>query len=97
MSEAEKAAERLAKAEKDAAEARTEALRFRIATKHGISDEDADTFLTGGDEETLTRQATRLIALSKPGTPRPDPSQGSQGGDPTGGADMNALLRGKRR
>ena len=60
--EAQKTAERLAEAEKAAAEARSEALRLRIATKHGISDEDADLFLTGTDEETLTRQAERLSA-----------------------------------
>lgn len=49
--------------ERDAA--RVEALRLRIATKHGISDEDADLFLTGTDEETLTKQAQRLSARSK--------------------------------
>lgn len=59
-SEAEKAAERLATAEKDAADARREALRFRVAAKFQIDDEDADLFLTGSDEETLTRQAQRL-------------------------------------
>jgi thioesterase domain-containing protein len=60
--EAQKAAERLAAAEKDAAAARAEALRFRIASKFSIGDEDADLFLTGTDEETLTRQAERLSA-----------------------------------
>lgn len=58
--EAQKAAERLAAAEKEAQEAKAEALRLRIAAKHGISEEDADLFLTGTDEETLTRQAERL-------------------------------------
>lgn len=59
-SETEKQSERLAQAERDAQAARTEALRLRVATKHGISEEDADLFLTGQDEETLTRQAKRL-------------------------------------
>jgi len=59
-SEAQKTADRLAAAEKDAADARREALRLRVAAKHGIGDEDADLFLTGSDEETLTRQAQRL-------------------------------------
>jgi membrane protein involved in colicin uptake len=92
QSEAEKAAKRLAQAEQDATAARAEALRFRIATRHGISDEDADTFLTGTDEDTLMRQAQRLVALAKPGTPAPDPSQGSRGqaADPD---DMNQRLR----
>lgn len=61
-SEAERLSERLAEAEKAAEQARVEALRFRIATKFSISDEDADLFLTGSDEETLTRQAERLAS-----------------------------------
>lgn len=76
-------------AEAETATARTEALRWRIAAKHGISDEDADTFLTGTDEESLTKQAERLTALAKtaePNTspgPRPDLSQGSHSGTPS--------------
>jgi len=58
--EAEKAAERLRAAETDATTARSEALRLRVAAKHGISEEDADLFLTGTDEATLTKQAERL-------------------------------------
>jgi hypothetical protein len=42
--------------------ARAEALRLRVASKFGIGDEDADLFLTGSDEETLTKQAERLAA-----------------------------------
>jgi regulator of protease activity HflC (stomatin/prohibitin superfamily) len=60
--EAQKTADRLAAAEKDAASARAEALRLRIASKFGIGDEDADLFLTGSDEATLTKQAERLTA-----------------------------------
>lgn len=59
-SDADKQAERIARLEKDAADARTEALRMRIAAKHKISDEDAELFLTATDEDTLTRQAKRL-------------------------------------
>jgi hypothetical protein len=59
-SEAEKVAERLAAAERDAQTARAEALRLRVAAKFGISDEDADLFLVGTDEATLTKQAERL-------------------------------------
>jgi hypothetical protein len=59
-SEAEKAAERAAAAESERDAAKAEALRLRIAAKHGVSDDDADLFLTGTDEETLTRQAERL-------------------------------------
>lgn len=47
-----------ATAERDAA--RAEALRLRVAVAHSISTEDADLFLTGTTEETLTAQAKRL-------------------------------------
>lgn len=81
----EKAQREAQEAAASAASATAEALRWRIAAKHGISDEDAETFLTGTDEETLTRQAKRLAALSKtastattqPG-PRPDLTQGGK-------------------
>lgn len=54
------------------------ALRWRIAAKNGISDEDAETFLTGTDEASLTRQAERLKALAVAAStiPKPDLSQG---------------------
>lgn len=58
--EAQKTADKLAAAEKDAADARREALKFKIAAQFSIGDEDADLFLTGTDEETLTKQAERL-------------------------------------
>ncbi len=80
QTETEKVAARLAQAEKDAADARRDALRFKIAAKHQIGDDDADLFLTGSDEETLTRQAERLAARNeeagKPRPPRPDQNQG---------------------
>jgi hypothetical protein len=52
--------ERASKAETERDDARAEAARLRIAVQHGISLEDADLFLTGKDEETLTAQAKRL-------------------------------------
>lgn len=58
--EAQKLEAQLAAATGDAASARAEALRFRIASKFKIGDEDADLFLTGTDEATLTKQAERL-------------------------------------
>lgn len=61
-SEIEKALEKATAAEQRAAAAAAEALRWKVAAKHGISDEDAELFLTGTDEETLTRQAERLAA-----------------------------------
>ena len=64
-SEIEKATEARTKAEQAAAQAQAEALRWKIAAKHQISDEDAELFLTGTDEETLTKQAERLSQRSE--------------------------------
>lgn len=61
-SETQKLADAKVAAETAAAEARADALRWRTAAKHGISDEDAELFLTGTDEATLTKQAERLSA-----------------------------------
>ena len=91
-SEAEKLAERAAAAEKTAADKAAEVLRLRTALQYGISDEDAETFLTGADEATITRQAERLAALqvpTGPRTPRPDPSQGVRSAGPP---DLDALI-----
>lgn len=90
--EAQKLAERAEAAEKTAADKDAELLRLRTALKHGISDEDAETFLTGTDEATLTRQAERLAALrgsATPGTPKPDPSQGVRSAGPP---SLDALI-----
>jgi hypothetical protein len=80
--------ERAQKAAQDAqatADAATkEALRLRVAAKHGISDEDADLFLTGSDLETVEKQATALVARTSTG-PKPDLSQGAKG-EPAGGS-----------
>lgn len=81
MSDLERAQSAAKEYEAAAAKASAEALRWRIAARHGISDDDAETFLTGTDEDTLTRQAERLAALSTaaPATPKPDRSQGAKG------------------
>lgn len=78
----------LERAQKDAEDARaaaataaSEALRLRVAAKHGISDEDADLFLTGSDLETVQRQAAALVARTSNG-PKPDLSQGGNGSTP---------------
>lgn len=83
MSELERAQKAAKDAEEAAATAAAEALRLRVAAKHGISDEDADLFLTGTDAETLERQAARLVERT-PASPRPDPSQGAKGADAKG-------------
>lgn len=86
MSELEKAQAAAAENLKAAETARSEALRLRIAIKHGISDEDAETFLTGTDEESLTKQAERLAAMAQvpagPTTPKPDLTQGGSATPP---------------
>lgn len=78
LSDLEKAQKAAKDAEEAAAKATAEALRLRVAAKHGISDEDADLFLTGTDVETLERQAARLVERTPTG-PKPDPSQGPKG------------------
>lgn len=99
--ETQRLADAKAAAETEAATARAEALRWRIAAKHGISNEDAETFLTGSDEESLVAQATRLAALSTteekaPPGPRPDLSQGTHtptSGDPA--SDFATFIQGQ--
>lgn len=61
QTEAEKAAKRVAELEAELNTTRRDGLRLKIASSHGITDaDDIDLFLTGSDEETLTRQAKRL-------------------------------------
>jgi hypothetical protein len=100
LSDLEKAQKAAADAQADALASSMEALRLRVAAKHGISDEDADLFLTGPDLETVERQATALVARAAtsdtaPG-PRPDLSQGSKGvtntGDPA--QQFASIIRG---
>lgn len=94
-SEAERAADALAQAQADAESARAELLRYRVAAEHGITDaDDIALFLTGTDEDTLTRQATRLaertVAEPRPRSPRPDPNQGRSGPGTASTADQFA-------
>lgn len=89
MSDLEKAQAQARTYEEAASKAQADALRWRIAAKHGIGDEDAETFLTGGDEESLNRQAERLASLSTPAptTPKPDLSQAGKGEPPALNSD----------
>ena len=63
MSDLEKAQATAQEVQAEAEKARSEALRWRIAAKHGISDEDAETFLTGSDENSLKN----VLAAEKAG------------------------------
>lgn len=70
-------------ASEEAAAARQEALRYRLAAKHGISDEDAGLFLTASTEDAMQQQAERFAARivqdRAPRNPAPDPTQGGIG------------------
>lgn len=60
--ELQRAAEKVAAAQREAEAAKAEAARLRIAAKHGISEEYLD-LLTGDDEEELEAKAKKLAAL----------------------------------
>lgn len=77
LSEQEKALRSAEAAMAQAEAAKAEALRYKFAAKHGFSDEYAEAFLTGGDEETLTRQAELLAdILPKRGASQPKSAKG---------------------
>lgn len=94
LSELEKAQATAAAATKAAEQALTQAMRYKIAAKHGIDDTDAELFLTGSDESTMAKQAQRLLERT-PSTPRPDPSQGSPGDLALNGDPLLAALKDK--
>lgn len=94
-SDLEKASEKALTAEQERDAAKAEALRYRIAAKNHISDEDADLFLTGSDEDTLNKQAERYVALqgtkqtSGPVVPRSGTGDGTpNSGSVSAGRDM---------
>jgi len=91
LSDLEKAQAAAKEYEAAAAKATAEALRWRVAAKHGISDEDAEAFLTGADEASITRQAERLAALKggTPAGPRADLTQGSGRETPKGSPESD--------
>ena len=57
---AQTAEQRIASLEQEIKTTQREALRRRVQAAHGISDDDADLFLTAADEESLIKQAQRL-------------------------------------
>lgn len=64
QTEQERAAEAARKAQEDAANARAEALRYKAAATHGISQDYFD-LLGSGDEEAINARAERIGALVK--------------------------------
>jgi hypothetical protein len=91
MSDLERAQKEAREAQEAAARATADALRFRVAAQHGISEEDAELFLTGTDADTLTKQATRLKERT-PTTPKPDPTQGAQNVPALNGDELTQAL-----
>ena len=84
-SEAQKSADRIKTLETEAADARREALRFKVASKHGIDSEMADLLLTGADEDAMTKQAEAIKQQSdtrkKQGNRVPTEGTNSKAGD----------------
>jgi len=93
--DSERTAERVAALERDLAATRTTALRAQVQARHGIADEDAELFLTGSDEETLTRQAERLAARTKDERSRGNhvAHEGKTPNVTPGDADLRAVAR----
>ena len=56
--------ERIAAMEKASADAELKALRAEIAAENGLSTEDRDLLLTGGDEDTIRQQAKHIAEKS---------------------------------
>jgi multidrug efflux pump subunit AcrA (membrane-fusion protein) len=63
-SEAQRQAEATARAQREAAEARSETLRYKAAAVHGIAPDYFD-LLGSGDEETINARAERIGGLLK--------------------------------
>jgi hypothetical protein len=60
QTEAEKSTEQITTLQQQLEQMQLTTMRAKIQAKHGISDDDAELFLTGTDEDTLNRQATAL-------------------------------------
>lgn len=99
-SEQQRLADQVAAGQREIETARAEALRYRIAAKHGLGEDDFD-LLGVGTEEQLEARASRIAALAKasaapPSTgPKPDPHQGRPPAPPSG-ADAG-LAEARRR
>jgi hypothetical protein len=79
-------------AQEAAQQATAEALRLRVAAKHGISDEDADLFLTGtdGDPRAAGRTPGGADIPAPPPDPDPTSPKASKGG--AGATDKASLF-----
>jgi hypothetical protein len=92
--EAQKAADRLAAAEKEAAEAKATVLRRDIALEFSLTKDDAALLDKITDEDAMRALAARLKPSDEPAgarAPKPDPNQGRSGsGGPKSTADSFA-------
>lgn len=79
LSDIERAQAEAKEAKTAADAAKAEAARYRIAAKHGISD-DADLALLSSvtDEAAMEKLAARIAKPAGPGTPKPDMSGGAK-------------------
>ena len=88
----QKVAEELAEAQKAAAEAQLEVRRYRMAAKYGLTDEQADLYLTDPDEERMEEQAKGLSDMVSKKPKRRDLGDGRDRTAPTptlkSGADL---------
>lgn len=92
-SEIDRLTERLASLELEANAGKVKALADRVALRYQISEEDRDLFLTGGDEDTLVKQAARLAAQTIADKRRGNsvPREGTQ--PPISDSDERAFVR----
>ena len=85
-SESERLAEQLQALKAEAATAKAETLRLRVAAELGLP-ADLHEFLAGDDEEQLRAKAQKLMAATAaatgPRSPAPDPTQGAKQGSGT--------------
>jgi len=88
--EAERTADALTAAQREAADARLELTRMKVASRDPRLLEVAD-LITGSTEEEMTAAAERLLSVMKPATP-PTPT-GSADGGPQGAPKVGQLSR----
>lgn len=82
LSEVERAQAEAKEAQEASAKAAAELSVYKLAAKHGITDEDDLELLSAApDEATRERLAVRISAAGSASTPKPDLSQGAKGSD----------------
>lgn len=80
LSDIERANAETAERAKDAADAKAELARYKIAAKHGITDaDDLELLAAASTEEAMERIAARISTVPQtPGIPKPDLSGGAR-------------------